>query len=168
MRETMRFNCSVRCGRYLWRQHLRIFKQHILFLFVMRSSVPFDWQNPIGYLVAFVMQYISMFCVSHAAGCHTAFISASCWIFISMAKDIKQELKGINKIGKSNIRSRQFLDRLSQLVTLHAQAKRFDKSLKQHSSGFFYLKILVSLALSHKHLILALSVNFRPPISSFY
>lgn len=90
-------------------------------------SFLFDWKNPTGYLIAFLVQYISVFCIANAATCYTAVISGSCWIFISMAKDIKQNLNAINEIGKFNKDRSVFLDRLSQLIELHSQAKRLSE-----------------------------------------
>lgn len=65
-----------------------------------------------------------MYCVAHVAFAHTEFISASCWIFISMAKDIEQDLNAISEIGKSKIDRTEFLGRLSQLIKIHSKAKQ--------------------------------------------
>lgn len=68
-----------------------------------------------------------MFCVAHVAFTHTEFISASCWIFISMAKDIEQDLNAIGEIGKSKTDRMEFLSRLSKLIEIHSQAKELSE-----------------------------------------
>lgn len=90
-----------------------------------------------------------MLCVANAATCYTAFISGSCWIFVSMAKDIKQDLNAINEMGKLKADQTAFLARLSQLIKLHSQAKQLSEICVNFF--FFMFSIYEHPILFHSH-----------------
>lgn len=70
-----------------------------------------------------------MFYVAAPANCYTAFVSASCWMFIFMAKDMKQDLNALNEIGKLQMDRAEFLGRLSRMIEFHSQAKQLSKNI---------------------------------------
>lgn len=62
---------------------------------------------------------------TQAAACHTSFIASSCWMMISLTKDLKEELHAINEIVKNEMNDVVELPkRLSEFVRFHSNAKQ--------------------------------------------
>lgn len=88
---------------------------------------PFDWNNPIGYLIAFVIQYIIIayeFCLT---SCALAVGIGSLWLAILATKDIRRILNLINDKAQTNvIQSNDLID----FIEAHGAIKQLSRSFE--------------------------------------
>lgn len=78
---------------------------------------PFDWRNPLGYLMACTSEYIGLITVARVGLQIIIFLSGSCWLLISMAHDIKCELRTIADIMKTK---HTLSNELSEFIEFHS------------------------------------------------
>lgn len=92
-----------------------IFFSEIVFRFL------FDWKNPIGYIFAFVQEYI-LIMNSAIAGLITAsFGVGTCLMFIAMAKDIKNDMRCIRKLCKNHQNRREIIEHFNKFIQFHSE-----------------------------------------------
>lgn len=86
---------------------------------------PFDISNPVGYLFSFLIQVAGAFFVCNLAVCSVGFFIGVSAIFVSFAKDMKQEQLQffINETNKNTETKRN----LSKFIDLHSNAKQLSK-----------------------------------------
>lgn len=91
------------------------------------NRFPFDWKNPVGYLVAVAVQLHMTLIIVRYIECFLIFGLAGVLFGFSIANDIKNNLKQFNKIAKSK---KSILPNImEQLVALI----HFDVDLRQLS-----------------------------------
>lgn len=60
--------------------------------------LPFDWKNPLGYLVAVILQYImALYCLMLAFCCVFHGIGCCLFFYTIVSKSVKDNLKQINE-----------------------------------------------------------------------
>lgn len=99
-----------------------------LFLFTLTNwtefRVPFDWKNPIGYFIAFILQAVcAALLIDDASFCMSFTIST--FLFgITVAKDVKRNLKKINKSAKTKEHRSLIMGQLTELLDLFSSLKQ--------------------------------------------
>lgn len=63
---------------------------------VCSRLMPLDWRTPFGYLMAWIAQFAGLLVVVLATISLYSLIFASCWLFVTIADDITQELVAFN------------------------------------------------------------------------
>lgn len=113
----------------------------ILFLVCIISlRFPFDWKNPLGYLVAFILICIINLNIVIFMMCNLCLGIEVYALITSFTKDIKYELSAFSRMARSEL---NLSKRLFGIVHFHSTVKRFDKSnfdyipLTQFSFDFF-------------------------------
>ncbi|XP_031618108.1 odorant receptor 94a-like [Contarinia nasturtii] len=86
---------------------------------------PFNWRRPIGYLIAYTLQcgavhYLFMYCVIW-----NAFQVITSLLFVTFAKDAKQELKNINELNKTGGNEAETIKRFHKIIQYIVDAKQF-------------------------------------------
>lgn len=99
----------------------------VLFNFLNERFPFFDHKNPIGYLFAFALQYVTVICTVHIAICNTGIITGSCCMLISLTRDIEHSLRRIRK----NKKPPNCLDQFSEFVQFHANAIQLSDELSK-------------------------------------
>lgn len=80
---------------------------------------PFDWRNPIGYLIALSSQFIADTYFFIFVACVIAFGLGIFLFLLAAAKDIKTDLRLLNKCAKITKNQLRSLKRLSDFIEFH-------------------------------------------------
>lgn len=80
--------------------------------------------NPIGYVVAFAMEFTWGFYVVCIVTSQTTFLIGSCWMFVSLAEDIASDLETMNKLHDNQ---RELTKKFMEFIELHSKAKQLRK-----------------------------------------
>lgn len=91
------------------------------------SSYPFDWKTPTRYALALLRQCASATAVSNVYIQFPVF--ASCWLFISIAEDITNEMASFNIVIKTSNRNRTALGITKQFCDIgqcYSDAKQYE------------------------------------------
>lgn len=83
---------------------------------------PFDWKNPMGYLVVVIMQYIVTLIILCGVMRLLIFQIETFLMVISMTKDIKYSLHSINKKAKANRTG--IVKKFTDIIQFHSNAKQ--------------------------------------------
>lgn len=98
----------------------------ILFLVcIITLRFPFDWKNPLGYLVAFILICIINLNIVIFMMCNLCLGIEVYALITSFTKDIKYELSAFSRMARSEL---NLSKRLFGIVHFHSTVKRFDKS----------------------------------------
>lgn len=87
--------------------------------------MPFNWKSPLGYLVAYSIEFTSAFFLLRVFACTLGFFTASCEILIGFAEDIKQQIHGLNQINDIRKAQAEFLEKFHEFIQLDSSAKQF-------------------------------------------
>lgn len=88
---------------------------------------PFDTKNLIGYLVAIFIQYILLFNVMVSLKCLAIFGIGTCFMLFPLTKDIKNDLKAINRNARHKKKRLKTIDQLTQFVQFHSKLMQLSK-----------------------------------------
>lgn len=92
--------------------------------FCLHFRYPFEWKNPVGYLVAYIIQYIGIGVMSFfVACCASAGVGFAVFVML-FTKDIKVNLKTVNKKAKSKGDHTQLLMDFCDVIEMHALTKK--------------------------------------------
>lgn len=97
------------------------------FLLCLFHRFPFNYRNPIGYLFAFALQYIALMNLFFYVCCMACIGIGFFMFIISIAKDIKNNLKSINEqLTKSMAEDKisEISKQFSKTIQFHADAKQ--------------------------------------------
>lgn len=119
--EEKHLSCHFSFGKS--RKKSIIFPSDVKFPF---SRFPFNWENPMGYLVAVSFQFIAFSYCFRIVSCGTFFgFGCSLLALSSIDKIIKDELKFIDENAKIQQNYLLALNRISDYVEDHHNIKRF-------------------------------------------
>lgn len=124
--ERMPLNCHFRFGNWANKQsNSTIETTFTNFHSIFR--MPFDSKTPIGYTMAFILQYISLICVAKFAAAAIS-LEISCYLIgMTFIKDVQSDFRSMNKLAKSKKnRSQTILSKLRDTINFHAELKGFD------------------------------------------
>lgn len=97
----------------------------ITIVFVRNFRMPFNWKTPIGYLVTFSYEYLSIFYVGIFCACNLLFPASFCWLISTFILDIQSELSDLNENYEMSGNSVQLNEKLCRFIELHQIAKQF-------------------------------------------
>lgn len=86
--------------------------------------LPFDWKNPLGYLVAVAATSIMASDPLHYMGCFLFLFYGVYMFSISIVKDLKGQLHSINKLARGKKCRADMYKKLSKFIRLHADIKQ--------------------------------------------
>lgn len=92
--------------------------------------MPFNWKTPYGYFIAYVIVSCAAYCTFYCAYWVLCFLIGSCWLFVTIAEDITNDLKQLNiNEDKVSHESRQKLQRriIINIVRLHVDATQLSR-----------------------------------------
>lgn len=95
--DTIHFNCQCRCGK-LHCENWKYFQFNWMAfsLCYSKKRFPFDTNNPIGYLIAVILEYIIIDYECFIIACTLSFGIGACWFGASTTKEIQSILHSIN------------------------------------------------------------------------
>lgn len=96
------------------------------FSFFEISRQPFDFRTPIGYLIAFLVEFVPNFYLLQFASCHSSFLVGSCLIIMEIVKDVNNEYRSIRSAKKTEIKAK-----MSKFVQFHANAMQLSSEITQ-------------------------------------
>lgn len=88
--------------------------------------MPFDWTTPFGYLVAWLAQCAGITPVASIFGQFFNLLIGSCWLLISIAEDITQDVIAFNIAAKTttNQHRTELRKRFCRMVQIHSDANQ--------------------------------------------
>lgn len=113
------FQIKLNCHRNLKITFFE-FKMFLL-CFVLIGRFPFDWHNPIGYIVAVVLQSTWGMYTLCVILYQTSFFIGSCWMLVSLAEDITCELQTVNQIDGNPT---EFTEKFMNFIQLYSDSKQ--------------------------------------------
>lgn len=106
--------------RYLFRFHL------------VQQRFPFNWQDPIGFLVAAVIEYIEVIYSFALVACMLSLGIGSFIISVSQTSDAKNNLKAINEGAKTNESRLRIWKQLGDYIQFHSSVKKFSRTFSKN------------------------------------
>lgn len=113
-------------------------KIHLLFIiFPLKLRFPFDWKNPFGYSIATITEFwgiayaLKLTAILHSIGLGMFLIS------IAEIKDIKNQLRQINKWAKAEENPIRILTKLTELIQYHSDVKELSIEKNNYDLTFF-------------------------------
>lgn len=92
--------------------------------FRLFSRLPFNWTTPFGYLVAYSILCVTVFCSYYCTYLVTCFLIGICWLSIKCVEDITNDLRALS-FSKGTKDSHQKLKRsLINIVQMHSDVKQ--------------------------------------------
>lgn len=107
-----------------------MFPFHCFYLITCLKRFPFDPKNPIGYLIAVVLEYITLAYEYFVIACTLSLGIGAYWIATSATKDIQKHiLHSINETARENG------NQLSELKNLLSEYNEAHAAIKQLSTA---------------------------------
>lgn len=88
---------------------------------------PFDWRNPIGYIVVLIVEWLLMVCIVHCFACAFGLLLGIYQIMMSIGDDIKMRLYNLNEKYQIDGNCTEMEDCLISIVHLHTKAMELSK-----------------------------------------
>lgn len=114
------FYCFVICSF----KKKKNFLNHLFALIFLLCSVPFDWQNPLGYLIYFIIQSITVWHNFCFTSCMVTFGIGNFVMAMTGTKDMKNCLYQFNKSAKRKRYRSNAKKRLSEFVRQFPKTKK--------------------------------------------
>lgn len=88
------------------------------------TRLPFNWQTPLGYLIAMYAQSLAVYYTLVCATLNLGLLGGLCWLFISFVEEISQDLSILNvdKLAKQN--HQDLLKSYSNIVQTYEDVKQ--------------------------------------------
>lgn len=90
---------------------------------------PFNWKTPIGYSVAFTIEFATDMCTQTWFVPTLGFFFGVCRLSITFAKDIASDLNFLNVGGTSTQRQAKLIERFCKIVELYGDARQLRQSI---------------------------------------
>lgn len=125
----MHLKCRIRSGMIHLISSLSISNvpRTTLFFIVFLQRLPFDWQNPLGYVIAFILQYILTFNLFVTVLGILIFGAAICSMLISLVEDMKRDLDTLKASARAKCARREILMKFCHLIELHSNEQQLSK-----------------------------------------
>lgn len=91
---------------------------------------PFNTQTKIGFIVAVILQLIGAMCIFSFVAIATALGFEAIILFMAIIKDLKDNLKLINKMGKRHHKHAKMMESMIKFLHLHADVKELCDSIR--------------------------------------
>lgn len=92
--------------------------------------LPINWRDPIKYSLAFCFQYSFAVCLSHIDTCTVSFVTASCWMLISLANDIKGDFQTFDENAFHGTNRAKVLMQLNEILEFQSDAAQLNYTLQ--------------------------------------
>lgn len=92
-------------------------------MFLFSSRFPFDWSDPVLYLVAFVAVFLNVYCGAMVATTIINYTIASCCMLLALLKDLKQDVTKLIEMSKNEECQAKLKDTFSEFVEFHVTVK---------------------------------------------
>lgn len=89
---------------------------------------PFDWRNPLGYLIALALQCVVVSYLLLVGSCGMALAIGSYLYFMASNKCIKGNLLSINQWTGGNKNSQQISNQFIEFIQFHSRVKQLSKN----------------------------------------
>lgn len=97
-------------------------KNHINY-FLFYSRFPFDWRNPLVYLICAITQYLSLYNLAKGGICQICFTISSSLMLMAIGKDLKRDIHFIDEMNKTDLPRNKIRKNLIKFIQFHANAK---------------------------------------------
>lgn len=108
--------------------HTKLWSQqwHWLIL-ILCLRLPFDWRQPSTYLIAFLLQFASIFCIVQSCTCNLSLLFGSCQVLISFTRDLLEQLNILSEIIHRERNRMELNVKLSEFIQFHSTAKELSE-----------------------------------------
>lgn len=93
----------------------------------LNRRLPFDWRNPVGFVLATFIQLVVMFLAGQYLNAILSLAFGFVMFQIAVAKNMMVELRSINKRIKEKKSESDILKRLGRVINLHTDAKQLSE-----------------------------------------
>lgn len=93
-----------------------------------------DWRDPEVYFITFCIQYVCGFTTAYIGACNVSYITASIFILIFLAKDIKGMLHELNESARISTDRVLQMNQFKDVLEFHRDARQLSL---QMTSVFF-------------------------------
>lgn len=129
------------------------------FISATMDRFPFDWKNPVGYLIAVTFQYFKELYLLRIAACALVLAIGCYLISIAMSKSLKVSLFGINHTAGDKSERKRLMERLIEFLEFYSRAKQLSWIQLLNNSN----KLIINVRNFHNfHLSSDLLAIFRP------
>lgn len=98
-----------------------------------------DWRDPEMYFITFCIQYVCGFTTAYIGACNVSYISASIFILIFLAKDIKgMLLHELNESGQAGTDRVHLMNQFKDILEFHTDARQLSTNHTNHNFGFIF------------------------------
>lgn len=97
--------------------------------FLLLSRSPINWKTPIGYISLLLIQFVGVFTAALVALPNVTFLIGSTWLFNCIAKDVTNDLAGLNVNRKSISNRKVVRERFCSIVKLFSELKQLSDSM---------------------------------------
>lgn len=116
-------NYQLHCGEII--ADILMLKNQFEYIFDYTiQRLPFDWQNPFGYLIANIIYYILILYELMIGACVISFGFGSYLVGIAMSKSIKSSLYSIDQSIRVKSEKNLLFDQLTEFIQLHSITKQ--------------------------------------------
>lgn len=91
------------------------------------QRLPFDYRNPVGYLIAIIIHFLMIWYELMIGACVVSFAFGCYFFVIAMSKSIKASLFAIDRSIGDKIDEKLMLDQLVEFIDLRATGKQLRK-----------------------------------------
>lgn len=86
------------------------------------------------------MQFINLYYIMHIMACTMCLLIGSCWMFMTFAKEIRQEWETANKLSEVN--QVKFKQHVHEFIEFHSSVKQLRKFRIFHFSPIFSMNVI--------------------------
>lgn len=97
------------------------------FLLVFPIWLPFDWRTPVGYLIAFAIEFAAFSCILIASNCLMGFLIGSTEMLMAIVVDIKEALNTLNDGYKTEKNPLKLKQSICDFVQFHADTTQLSE-----------------------------------------
>lgn len=103
--------------------HINFSFRYLLYLGRLIQRIPFEWKNPIGYLIAVLLQFGIWFFLDLYLACFLTLAFGYFLFTLSIAKDMIDALQSINEHLKKKKPKKRILKQLNNFISMHGDVK---------------------------------------------
>lgn len=95
---------------------------------LLHERLPFKWRNPVGFLIAIVMEYAILLYALIVTASILSMAIASFLYAVALSRDIKGSLFAFNLNAQAKVDQPILLDQLTEFIEVHSSAKQLSKN----------------------------------------
>lgn len=102
---------------------------HFVSVFIFFSRVPYNYKTLLGLILTVIFISASAFCILFCVVPSTCFFIGSGWLFISFAKNMRNDLSLLNIAASSKRRRHKLKKHLCQTIHIHSNVKELSNAI---------------------------------------